>query len=209
MKNVCGWWIPEDDVEMSKHIEAGPYEELFMSTALERTKSFNIFVDVGSHVGLWTSRMRHHFDKVIAFEPNPRLIECFWKNIGPGWESKITLHNKAVGEANKRARLQERPKNTGISRVNDLIGNEIDVVRLDDVIDNVDFLKMDIEGYEDFALIGAEQIIKKCKPLIFMECVPGVAAKVYGTPEKAAINRLIGWGYKVANDWGSNILMEC
>ena len=49
---------------------------------------------------------------------------------------------------------------------------EIETIRLDDFFanetDNISLIKLDIEGYEEQALFGAEKIIKKFKPVLLI-----------------------------------------
>ena len=76
----------------------------------------------------------------------------------------VTLHNTAVGDYTGCERFAE----TGWfgSRVDETGGNRSDVpiVRLDDVLDEVTFIKMDLEGFEQRALKGAERLIRQCRP---------------------------------------------
>ncbi|MDR0650142.1 MAG: FkbM family methyltransferase [Candidatus Peribacteria bacterium] len=46
---------------------------------------------------------------------------------------------------------------------------QINIVKLDDLLkgQSIDFIKMDIEGFEREAIQGMKQILKTCKYLIF------------------------------------------
>ena len=42
--------------------------------------------------------------------------------------------------------------------------------RLDSLsIDNVGFMKIDVEGHEESVIIGAEQTIRRCRPILLIE----------------------------------------
>ncbi len=43
-------------------------------------------------------------------------------------------------------------------------GGATPIVRLDDVLDEVTFIKMDLEGFEQRALKGAARLIRECRP---------------------------------------------
>lgn len=46
-------------------------------------------------------------------------------------------------------------------------------VKLDDLVEAVDFIKVDCEGTDRFVLTGAEKLIERCHPKILMEQSPG------------------------------------
>lgn len=76
----------------------------------------------------------------------------------------IFLHNAAVGERSGSIRFRET--GTMGSHVDEVAGNSSDTrpVALDDVMDEVTFIKMDLEGYEQKALRGATRLIHDCRP---------------------------------------------
>ena len=47
-----------------------------------------------------------------------------------------------------------------------------EIISLDKLLsnENVDFIKMDIEGMEEDALFGAKNLIKTCRPLLAISC---------------------------------------
>jgi hypothetical protein len=57
----------------------------------------------------------------------------------------------------------------------------------------IDFIKLDCEGYELFALRGGEQLLKRWRPCVLVEQKPGRAQK-FGLPETGAVDYLIGIG---------------
>ena len=69
-------------------------------------------------------------------------------------------------------------------------GEEIKLTTIDSLeLERLDFIKLDIEGYELFALKGAEETIKRCKPLIAFEILSH--ASNYGYTEKQMFDYLI------------------
>ena len=61
--------------------------------------------------------------------------------------------------------------------------------------ENVDFIKMDIEGYEFFGLLGAEETLKRCSPVVLIE-QNGLETK-YGLQKKEAGKYLESLGYNL------------
>jgi len=76
----------------------------------------------------------------------------------------IVLHNAAVGDTNGSIRFLET--GTMGSHVDEEAGNcgDTPIVRLDDTLDEVTFIKMDLEGFEQRALRGAARLLRECRP---------------------------------------------
>jgi hypothetical protein len=83
--------------------------------------------------------------------------------------------------------------------------DRVTLTRLDDFhLQNVSFIKMDVENFEDFVLAGGAETIEKSKPVIFLE-IQGNNEQLYaagGTREEktqATIALLRKIGYQVSN----------
>ncbi len=70
--------------------------------------------------------------------------------------------------------------------------------RLDDFdLEEVDFIKIDCEGYELWVLQGAVETLKRCKPCLIVEQKPETGMEErYGVTAKDAIAFLAGLGAK-------------
>lgn len=51
--------------------------------------------------------------------------------------------------------------------------DQIDEYYKDIDIDNIDFIKIDVEGYEALVIEGAFELIKKFRPYIYMQKLAG------------------------------------
>lgn len=128
------------------------------------------FVDAGCFncetSELFARKCSGNYSKIFAFEPEPncyKICEMKAKNAG--------LHNLQLLQAglwheNTTASFCSEESNGG-SRISQFGKNVVSLVRLDDVVadSKVSFIKMDIEGAELNALIGASQTIQRDKPL--------------------------------------------
>lgn len=133
---------------------------------LESTAEKEIFLDLGCY----DARSSINFKKwckgaafVYAFEPNQRKIEECKYNLE---KNKIDYRLISKGVWKEEATLHFTPKDNMSSYISESGEEVIEVTSLDKVLgdEKVTFIKMDIEGSELSALIGAENIIKMNKP---------------------------------------------
>jgi len=129
-----------------------------------------VFIDCGAYIGdtidEFLKRMPIEYKQIVAFEPDSKNFKELKKR--HGCNPKITLIN--AGAYDKEGELLFKEQG-GSSRITDEIDNEqnnivhIQVRTIDNLeLDNVSFIKMDIEGAELNVLKGAEKTILKNKP---------------------------------------------
>ena len=72
-------WIPDDEDWIKW---GGNYEQIeFDNIMNHHISNWDVALDVGAHVGIWSTRLAERFKKVIAFEPVPKHIECWKQNM--------------------------------------------------------------------------------------------------------------------------------
>jgi FkbM family methyltransferase len=127
-------------------------------------------VDIGSNIGFYTiliSKLVGQNGKVYAFEPDKLNFERLKKNTHH--LKNVVLENKAVGKKTELIKLYYSELNVDhrtypINNANNFI--EIQSVSLNEYFENkekIDFIKMDIQGYEPYALQGMTDILEKNK----------------------------------------------
>jgi FkbM family methyltransferase len=198
MKCVQGVWLPDEEEEISKFLNAeqidgvGVYQYAKLRVALAYVKNWRVAVDVGAHCGLWSMQLVKKFKEVHAFEPIERHRECFVKN-APG----ALLYEVALGDKHTTVRMKKGIKSTGDTQIAPDGEYEVDVSTLDVyLLKDVDFMKLDCEGYELFVLRGGENLIDRCRPVIIVEQKPG-KGKFYGLGDTEAVKWLEAKGYKL------------
>lgn len=199
MKNVGGVWLPDGEqhlvewmTKMNRVVDGKlTYQHHKLEAALAHVKQFRVAVDVGGHCGLWSMHLVKRFAAVHAFEPVQAHRDCFERNVQP----PALLYAVALGEAVGRVAIHTSGHSSGDSWVDG--AGEIPLRRLDEYdLQDVDFLKLDCEGYELFALRGGEETLKRCRPCVIVEQKPGRAQK-FGLAETAAVDYLQSLGAKL------------
>lgn len=212
-----GWWLPDGEEHLQQWIlkmrqpcfgRLG-YQKHKYDRALQWVRNRAVAVDVGAHVGLWSWPMSHDFAQVHAFEPMQEHRSCWMANMEG--QSNAMLYPCAVGNQEGTVRLKTRtPGSSGDTGVDpvaersslrasvDSDGEEAKIVRLDDFdFPEVDFLKIDVEGYELYVLQGAVKLLERCRPCIIVEQKPETGMKDrYGLEPKDVIDFLKGMGAK-------------
>ena len=152
-------------------------------------KNYNC-IDIGCHNGeILNQLIKQAPDgKQYAFEPIPHL----YQNLIVQFKNKAMVFPYALTNSNGETTFQlvkNAPAYSGIRRRKYNIQNpeieEINVEKrtLDSIIpveENINFIKIDVEGGEFDVLKGAENLLKRCKPIILFECGKG-ASDFYNT----------------------------
>ena len=126
-----------------------------------------VFVDVGANCGFYTQNfLALGKGVVLAIEPNPKMCERVMRNYdflqkkSTAPISHLILENYAVGEVECETHLDLNLGAGAASIVNSINENTIKVSLLplknilsNNNIDKIDVLKIDIEGFEDRALV--------------------------------------------------------
>jgi FkbM family methyltransferase len=127
-------------------------------------------VDVGAWYGPWTRRMAKIADRVVSIEAHPELAELLRHTV-PG----AKVWHAAASDSRGEIALNVPPAGPalGLSSVEGADGGTsvmVPRIAIDDLhLDAVTFIKMDVEGHEYAALLGASATIAKHRPLVLLE----------------------------------------
>ncbi|MBC7911872.1 MAG: FkbM family methyltransferase [Pyrinomonadaceae bacterium] len=169
------------------------------------------FVDVGANWGYFTFLAAHLVGKsgrVISVEPDPRLFKALQESIERNDLEQVAAVQVAAGSGSgvlNLAGYDDAGSNFGVSRVisKEHTDEKVFAVAsrpLDELIDEanlsvIDLLKMDIEGYEGFALMGMARTLKERRvKRILLELHPAQLAE-HGQSAAEIIEQLRGFGY--------------
>lgn len=192
----------------------GPKSFEFTSIFIELIKKMDVFLDVGTNIGYY-SILGGKFNpdlKVIAFEPSEGAMIYACENVRINkLESIIKVEPLAL--SNKTERLDfYNVTNPKFPTIHNLSGEhnltaskdkikyvktKADGIMLDQYFDEnklkrVDLIKIDTEGSEYLILKGAEDVIKKHRPIIICETL-------FNTIEKELEEIILPHGYEFYN----------
>lgn len=141
-------------------------------------------IDIGANLGYYScflSNLCKKEGKVYAVEPVPLFAEIWGKNINNLRYKNTELLNYALGGENKKVKMG-MPKVGGvihhgmtkIASSNNSFEEYFEVeMKIPDelfaFIENLDFVKCDVEGYESEVFENMKNIIRKFKPIVQSE----------------------------------------
>ncbi len=165
----------------------GEYEKDEINFLKRTLKKGDVFIDIGANVGLYTvvaAKLVGTTGQVIAFEPSKREYELLQKNIKLNKLMNVKPLKIAVSNHNGTAKfIVAGGKDTGTNTLaSRFYGNHIKLdrvedvptYRLDDYVDQLNIskltgIKIDVEGYDVFALEGMKKTLQKFKPFLMLE----------------------------------------
>ena len=155
------WVLYGQHTEPTYLEDAGNGQRLQRDAALKYVKQWRVCLDIGSNIGQWTRPLAKRFESVVCFEPNPNFRECFQKNIQ---EKNVLLW--PYGLSNKEHKAKQDFNSTVLQQED----GDIDCRTLDSFgLTNVDFVKIDVDGFEVPLLTGAKETLTKNNPVINIE----------------------------------------
>jgi FkbM family methyltransferase len=139
----------------------------------EQAVILDIGANIGNHSVFWATSGGAR--QIIAFEPVVETYRMLRRNIEiNGLEKTITAYNIALGDKKSLGEIADLcPHNIGGTSIR--VGNGMIKI---DALDNmnlaidkykIDFVKIDVEGFELHVLRGIIGTITKYKPIIFLE----------------------------------------
>lgn len=140
------------------------------------------FYDVGANAGYMSLVMAREFsnlDRVLAFEPQPRLAQAVAQSIvHNGLEDRVDVFAVALGDRDAEVDLflpRHAVQASFVSREADSTKVTVPLRRLDTLISEAklagpDIIKIDIEGAELQFFQGARKTLADHKPVLIFEC---------------------------------------
>lgn len=184
--------IPGDLGISSELLMFKTHEPLTTQLLSKELKKGMTCLDIGGNIGYYTlleSKIIGDEGKVIAIEPSPTNFQHLKKNLEIQNTKNVDAYNFAAGDVDGSVNFLVYQESNGSFTIpdgetTDLPGELIKVPskRMDTFleelnIDHVDFVRMDVEGYEHHIIQGMINIIKKSKPMFQIEIHASILGK--------------------------------
>jgi FkbM family methyltransferase len=193
----------KNDTCVSDCLRTGKLFEKFLLAFVQQfvPKNKNM-LDIGANIGIWSiiySKYINNTNNIYAFEPQKEIYDCLNNNIIINKSDNIMSYNVGLSNENSLNYMNasyDTQQNFGAFRiVND---NEVDSKLLkieckigdEFKLNNIGFIKMDVEGFEYKVLQGLENTIINNKPVLFIE--------IHKTDinNKLTLSKLYEFGYR-------------
>jgi FkbM family methyltransferase len=219
--NGCFKFFVFDNCFISQTIRNNKIWEPHMHDIFDKfIKKDSIVIECGCHIGSHTIKMASLCEKIYGFEPMPATYNVLKKNIELNSITNAIIYEKGVSD-NKgtttfhwigdgdtgQCGLDNNPmgKPSWIKSTDETIN--VELITIDSLnLDKLDFMKIDVEGYEPLVIKGGFNTIKKCKPVIIMEVWKNHFGEVDINYTKELFKELLDIGYEVELVFGSDFL---
>lgn len=133
--------------------------------AIKHCTQFRNAVDVGAHIGLFSSKMVNDFNHVYSFEP--MFHDCLRENVTA---DNITIHELGLSNRKISYKFKVKESHTGMSKIDPNGEHRINCDMLDSYnLKDVDLIKIDTEHHEKYVLQGATKFFENNSPVIIIE----------------------------------------
>lgn len=206
-----GWMIPSWDSHIGHWIEESGelcHDKFLPAFFANKMMEGNVVIDAGGFVGDHTIAYSNAVGKVgavVAVEAGSFAYKCLVHNANLFREKNVMVIQAAIGELMGSPTKHHDSPNLGASTVETIeedkqvVGETylqtitIDYIRAQ-LGKKIDFIKLDIEGYEVKALIGAANTLRDDKPKMMIEVNSGALEK-QGDSVKDLLLVLQSFGY--------------
>ena len=200
---INGFFVPANDIHLDQWKAKEDFTQSkclnkFLDYCKTQNKKFHTVMDIGAWCGTWSKAIESYAKRVVAFEPDPLHFHCLEKNC----TINCIPRNQAVGSTDGFISLTE----DDFTQAKRVAGEgKIPMVTIDGLeYDNIDLIKIDVEGYEMEVLKGAEQTLNTCQ-YVMIELNNN--SKKYGSSNRIIEKYLQDKGYKVLIDhWPDKVL---
>lgn len=169
-----------NDLYVGQAIERyGEYGEIEAQLLRQLVPAGGVAVEVGANLGTHTLVLARSVGPsgwVVAYEPQRIVFQALCANLALNSLTQVDARQSAVGAEPGQVLIPDidyhRPGNFGGVEVSAFAsGHPVRKVRLDDDLDlaRLDLIKIDVEGMELDVLRGADRLLRRFQPVLYLE----------------------------------------
>lgn len=157
----------------------GEWCESELELLLRFCRRGDVVVDVGANIGSHTvafARAVGESGEVVAFEPQRMPFQMLCGNVALNGLGNVRALQKGAGDQTGRATVPKlswhEPHNWGAVSLGkpEAGGESVEVATLDGLhLESCRLIKIDVEGMEPRVIRGAAEVIRRCRPFLFVE----------------------------------------
>lgn len=212
IEKINGFWVPSNDIHIKDwknkdgvyaHFTQDKCFEVFLRYCRNQKKTFRTVLDIGAWCGTWSYKIQKYAERVIAFEPDKVHAECYKKNLEQFPTCEVIT--KAVGNEEGSVTLTDDDFTQG-KRIESTTGN-VPMTTIDSFnYENIDLIKVDVEGYEMNVLLGAQNTLANTKYLMIEL---NNNTKKYGTNNREVEKFIRKLGFRLLlNHWPDKVFVK-
>jgi FkbM family methyltransferase len=195
------FWFDTSDREMGVVMAMGRYEPECVRFVRRVLRPGMRCLDAGAQTGFYTCLMASLVGEtgtVHAFEPMPESYQLLLKNVAENrFDARVRVYQLACSNTAAQLEASRVGRMYVAGTVDECPRVSMTAVRVDDIVrDDVDFVKIDVEGHEPAALEGMRQLIGRSHPIIVSECNDYWFQSCSGTSSREYIDLLRTYGYE-------------
>ncbi|MBT4395839.1 MAG: FkbM family methyltransferase [Acidiferrobacteraceae bacterium] len=166
--------------EISYHL----YKNWLEAKAVDRLQPWvhnsSTVIDVGANAGFFTRRFARWIGDdgfVMAIEPESKNIERLERFLSKeDVRDRVRIFQAVAAEEAGTLMLAINPVHPGDHRISEA-GQPVEAVTLDGIVadqgwPDVSLIKVDVQGAEVRVLDGAREVLRRCRPALFLEIDP-------------------------------------
>jgi len=164
------WWSEEDSRGYGDQFESNKDP---IGPVLPLLKGNSVAVQAGANCGWVTREVAKHFSDVYTFEPDALSFLCVCMNLP---QDNVHKFQACLGSTHETVKINTDCRSDWGSGADHVEPNpqgeagSVPTILIDDLnLNACDFIQLDLEGYEYFALEGAKNTIAKFKPVLQIE----------------------------------------
>jgi FkbM family methyltransferase len=200
------WWQSGSGGKIARLL-LGTYEREQTRAFQQRVAAGQQLLDIGAAAGYYSllaAKLVGNNGSVLAFEPDSTNLEYLRRHVSQNRLKNVQVLPVALDNRSGHASFGGGT-GTGTRRLCAEGGHTVLVRRLDDVARQQGLtpqhLKIDVEGAELGVLQGGEQVIRSCRPTIFLSTHDWIQPGVHA----ACCELLSAWGYQLEPMIGADL----